>query len=103
MRYLWNLWAEYRVAAWVRHTNQSRGVAPSSARVYEKLLEEVSAAPRKLHPHLLRRRSTNAQRKWAGRWRDTWSGKLGTLAVGEVEEPDQFQVKAHSCLAHAKR
>ena len=102
LRYLWNLWAEFRVAEWVRDTNQSRGVAPSSARVYEKLLEQAGAAPPKLKRHLLRQRTANAKRKWAGRWRQTWSGKLGTLAVGDVDDPATFQEKALFCIDCAR-
>ena len=102
LRYLWNLWAEYRVAEWVRDTNQRRGVAPSSARVYEELLRQAEAAPPVLRGHLQRARTRNAKRKWAGRWRKTWSGKLGTLAIGDVDDPAQFQEKALFCLARAR-
>ena len=92
--YLWNLWAEYRVAEWVRDTNRGRGVAPSSARVYQELLQQARVAPITLRGTLLRARTRNAKRKWAGRWRRTWSGKLGTIALGEVDDPAQFQDKA---------
>ena len=36
LRHLWKLWAEYRVAGWVRDTNKERGVARSAARVHDE-------------------------------------------------------------------
>ncbi len=91
---LWTLWAEYQVAEWVRHVNQARGVAPSSALVYERLQEHLAAAPPSLSAQLLRARSLNARRHWAMRWRKRWGGAMGTLALGDVDDPGVVQNKA---------
>ncbi len=92
--YLWNLWAEFRVAEWVRDKNQARGVAPSSSRVYAELQHQLWTAPLVLQGHLGRDRSVNAKRKWAQRWRTKWGGVMGTLALGDVDDPDVLLVKA---------
>ena len=91
--YLWNLWAEYRAAEWVQDKNRTRGVAPSSERVLAEVRAHLRAAPAALRPHLLRGRSINAKRKWMQRWRKTWGGSMGTLAVGDVDEPAVLQNK----------
>ena len=96
--YLWNLWAEYRAAEWVQETNRTRGVAPSSERVLAEVRAHLRTAPAALRHHLLRGRSINAKRKWMQRWRKTWRGSMGTLAVGEVDEPAVLQNKDFSNL-----
>ena len=92
--YLWNLWAEHRVAEWVREKNSTRGVAPSSARVYEELQHQLITAPLTLRMHLRRVRTVNAKRKWAQRWRRNWGAVMGTLALGDVDDPYVLLTKA---------
>ena len=92
--YLWNLWGEHRVAEWVRDKNITRGVAPSSARVYAELQHQLITAPLILRGHLRRARSVNAKRKWAQRWRRNWGGVMGTLALGDVDDPYVLLTKA---------
>ena len=96
LRYLWRLRAEHGAALWVEHINRTRGVAPSSARVFEQFRRHAQGAPPGVREHLLRPRTANAKRKWAGRWRHTWKGQLGTLAFGDVDDPVHFQAKAFS-------
>ena len=91
--YLWKLLAEYRAAQWVQEKNRARGVAPSSERVLEEVQSHLRRAPPALREQLLRGRSINAKRKWMQRWRKTWGASMGTLAVGDVDEPAVLQNK----------
>ena len=86
------------MAEWVRDKNQARGVAPSSSRVYEELQQELRTAPLVLQGHLGRARSVNAKRKWAQRWRTKWGGVMGTLALGDVDDPEVLVAKAGQIL-----
>ena len=99
--YLWNLWCESLVAEWVRERNQSRGVAPSTERVLEELRLHAATAPIALREHLARERSVSARKCWGFRWRNTWGGKMGTLPLGDVDDPAVLTDKV--CLTRANR
>jgi len=96
LAHLWTVLAEYRLAQWVISVNRDRGVAPSSRLVHEQLMNYLGAAPPPLREYLVHMRSFNARKLWAVRWRRRWGAAMGTLAMGDVDDPAVLFHKAEN-------
>ena len=93
LRELWILYAEWRTAKWVHHTNSVHGVAPSSAQVFAVYIDWRRKAPAELHPRSFGR-TLGARRLWAMRWRRRWNGSVGHLKTGDLDPRDVLRQKA---------
>jgi len=96
LAHLWTVHAEYRLAQWVISVNQDRGVAPSSKLVHDQLMNYLGAAPPPLRERLLYVKTFNARKLWAVRWRRRWGAAMGTLAMGDVDDPAVLLHKAET-------
>ena len=94
LAHLWRVLAESRVAQWVRDVNRGRGVAPSSSLVYDQMLKYMEGLPPPIRARIVRVRSFNARKLWAVRWRRRWGGAVGTLPLGDVDDPAVLLDKA---------
>ena len=92
LRELWILYAEWRTAKWVHHTNSVHGVAPSSAQLFAVYIEWRRKGPAELHPRTFAR-TLGARRKWAMRWRRRWNGSVGHLKTGDLDPRDVLRQK----------
>ena len=93
LRELWILYAEWRTAKWVHHTNSVHGVAPSSAQLFAVYIEWRRKGPAEFHPRTFAR-TLGARRKWAMRWRRRWNGSVGHLKTGDLDPRDVLRQKA---------
>ena len=71
---------EYKIIAWGRDLN-TRGVAPSTAWVVEKMRCYGDAAPKAVLKRTRFGRPNNMARMWASRFRKRWGAKIGRAKV----------------------
>jgi len=88
--------ADLRVGDWVSHLNNTNGIAPSSAQIYDRFCLEVNNITERPMERELGATAllSPAQRSWARRWRLRWMVTRSCIIVREDLLLPEMQAKA---------
>lgn len=84
---------EWRLFAWAKELNVSKGVAPSTSAVLEHVVA-TRVASGHAAPHALGTVARGASRMWATRWRRRWNGRYGGIREHDQVPLDELVAKA---------
>ena len=105
---------EWGVAQWVLDANAKRGVAPSTAQLLDKVVEQGASSAVSVRMKSTTGRPSASARKWAtrclsfcgaavldsicARFRKRWGGRIGTIKVKPDIKPELKRAKVRLCV-----
>ena len=94
MRAAMKFWQEWSLAAWVEHSNFTKGVAPSTAAVLDRYEELRVDVPEAVRPAARGVVAQGKARAWAFRTRKRWGLVHGSIPTREDMPVEELRQKA---------
>ena len=85
---------QWRVVAWVRDLNASKGVAPSTSSVLQRYETGRAGLPEAVRPRAAGGLADCSARAWARKFRKRWGGRHRKIRVREVVPLGEMREKA---------